>query len=144
MPTEKIADQTFEEIPVAEEPVEEKYFTFGKFKINFAPLVCCSAIKQKMVWSVGGGLAGLLIVLLILASLLKKPSVSPKQAQPATPTPTPFEEEITSPSIYATDSAILKIEADLKTIDQDLQSTDLKEVGLNPPVLDMEVKFEEE
>jgi len=133
VPTEKIADQTFEEIPVAEEPVEEKYFTFGKFKL-----------KQKMVWSVGGELAGLLIVLLILASLLKKPSVSPKQTQLPTPTPTPFEEEITSPSIYATDSAILKIEADLKTIDQDLQSTDLKEVGLNPPVLDMEVKFEEE
>lgn len=132
MPTEKIADQTFEEIPVAEEPVEEKYFTFGKFKL-----------KQKMVWSVGGGLVGLLIVLLILASLLKKPSVSPKQTQLLTPTPTPFEEEITSPSIYATDSAILKIEAELKTIDQDLQSTDLKEVGLNPPVLDMEVEFEE-
>lgn len=133
MPTEKIADQTFEEIPIAEEPVEEKYFTFGKFKL-----------KQKMVWSVSGGLAGLLIVLLILASLLKKPSGSPKQAQPATPTPTPFEEEITSPSAYATDSAILKIESELKTIDQDLQSTDLKEVGLNPPVLDMEVEFEEE
>lgn len=133
MPTEKIADQTFEEIPVAEEPVEEKYFTFGKFKL-----------KQKIVWFVGEGLAGLLIVLLILASLLKKPSVSPKQAQPVTPTPIPFEEEITSPSIYATDSAILKIEAELKTIDQDLQSTDLKEVGLNPPVLDMEVEFEEE
>jgi len=69
VPTEKIADQTFEEIPVAEEPVEEKYFTFGKFKINFAPLVCCSAIKQKMVWSVGGGLAGFFNFFSILSAL---------------------------------------------------------------------------
>jgi len=134
VPTEKIADQTFEEIPIVEEkPVEEKYFTLGKFKL-----------KQKMVWFVGGGLVILLIALLILVNLLKKPSISPGGPQVSTPTPTPFKEEITSPSAYATDSAILKIESELKTIDQDLQSTDLKEAGLNPPVLDMEVELEEQ
>jgi hypothetical protein len=133
VPTEKIADQTFEEIPVVEEkPVEEKYFVFGKFRL-----------KQKMVWFGGGGLIAFLILLLILVNLLKKPSISPKPPSLLTPTPTPFEEEITSPSAYATDSAVLKIEAELKNIDQDLQSTDLKEAGLNPPVLDMEVKFED-
>lgn len=133
MPTNKIADQTFEEIPVAEEPVEEKYFNFGKFKL-----------KQKIIWLLGGGLVILVIVLSILINLFKKPAVSPKPPSLPVSTPTPFEEKITSPSIYATDSAILKIEAELKTIDQNLQSTDLKEAGLNPPVLDMEVKFEEE
>lgn len=122
MPTNKIADQTFEEIPVAPEPVEKKYF---------------------IIWLLGGGLVILVIVLSILVNLFKKPAVSPKPPSLPVSTPTPFEEKITSPSIYATDSAILKIEAELKTIDQDLQSTDLKEAGLNPPVLDMEVNLEE-
>ena len=133
MPTNKIADQTFEEIPIAPKSIEEKYFNFGKFKL-----------KQKTVWLLGGGLVILVIVLSILLNLFKKSAVLPKPPSLPVPTPTPFEEKITSPSAYATDSAILKIEENLKTIDQDLQSTDLKETGLNPPVLDMEVKFEEE
>lgn len=59
-----------------------------------------------------------------------------------TPTPTPIG-EIATPSAYATDSAILEIEANLKAIEKDLPATDLRETGLLPPVLDMEVEFEE-
>lgn len=57
------------------------------------------------------------------------------------PSPTPTGEEIITPSAYATDSAILAIEEDLKTLERDLLETDLSEAGLNPPVLDMEVSF---
>lgn len=59
------------------------------------------------------------------------------------PSPTPIEEEITAPSAYATDSAVLAIEEDLKTLEKDLLETDLYETGLNPPVLDMKVEFKE-
>jgi len=61
---------------------------------------------------------------------------------PPEPTPTPFEEVIINPSAYATDSAILETESKLKEIEKTLGQTDLKETGLNPPILDMEVNFE--
>jgi len=66
-----------------------------------------------------------------------KPPVFPS------PSPSPYEEEITNPSVYATDSAVLEIGEKLKGIEQDLDKTDLKETELNPPVLDLEVNFEE-
>jgi hypothetical protein len=46
-------------------------------------------------------------------------------------------------SAYANDSTIIKIESSLKTIEKELKTTDLHETSLLPPVLDMEVKFEE-
>lgn len=64
-----------------------------------------------------------------------------------TPTPTPSLAPITvriaTPSAYATDSAILEIKTNLETIETDLRETDIRETGLHPPVLDMEVEFEE-
>ena len=60
-------------------------------------------------------------------------------------TPTPEEvQEISNPSPYANDLIILKIEQDIKRIDKELQETDLKEASLNPPLLDMDIKFEVE
>lgn len=88
---------------------------------------------------------GLIVISLFLAIirvtflyqwLERKVSPTPK------PTPTPIR-EVATPSAYATDSAILEIEADLKAIENDLKATDLRETGLQPPVLDMEVEFEE-
>ncbi len=61
------------------------------------------------------------------------------------PTPTStmeLKEEITSPSPYATDAALLKTEEEIKNLDKKLQETDLKESKLNPPVLDWDIKFE--
>ncbi len=60
-----------------------------------------------------------------------------------TPTPTPISETVATPSAYANDSTILSIEVDLEANETDLQEVDLRETGLNPPVLDMEVEFEE-
>jgi len=120
----EIIDQDFENIL----PVEEK----PKKKI----------LPRKMIFL--GGLLFLLILILTAISLnLKQGRRSFSGTLPIpTPTPTPILiEKITNPSFYATDSAILKIEEELKKIEQELDSTDLKENSLNLPVLDWEVKF---
>jgi hypothetical protein len=99
---------------------------------------------QKGSWVVKMGIIFITIflILLILAIILG-PKRKPVTVLPAT-TPPPIggpTEEITHPSAYATDTAILKIEGKLKDLEQKLQSEDLREIGLNPPLLDFEVKF---
>jgi len=61
-----------------------------------------------------------------------------------TPTPTPnINQEINSPSNYATDSALLQIEQNVDKIEIELLETDLKEANLNLPSLNMEIEFED-
>jgi len=67
-----------------------------------------------------------------LPSVVSLPTPSPA----ITPTPT-----LGNYSLYASDSAILKIEEELKEIETELDFTDLKETKLNPPPLDWEIKF---
>jgi len=118
VPTE-ITNQDFENIPVGQ----------GK--------------KTTFVFA---GIFGSLLVLLLAAAIF----LSFQQGQPIkkietkpTPTPTPeFKEEIIPPSPYATDAAILKLENEIKSLDQQIISADLKEASLNPPVLEMKIKFE--
>ena len=69
-----------------------------------------------------------------------------KEAEKPQTSPPPSlseEEEVIIPSIYASDSAVLKIEGSLTELETDLLETDLSEAGLNPPLLDWEVVFEE-
>lgn len=61
------------------------------------------------------------------------------EAPLTTATPVPWEEA--SPSAYATDSAVLKIEADLWLIKEKLERVDLDESGLRPPALDLQIKY---
>jgi hypothetical protein len=90
---------------------------------------------------------GIILVIIFLALLLVATTFGPKR-KPTTILPSPIPppadrstEEINQPSVYATDEAVLKIENNLKELEQKLQTEDLKETGLNPPVLDFEVKF---
>ena len=97
---------------------------------------------NKRYYYIGGGVfIFLILILIIIRSSLHisrfKPPVFPS------PSPSPYEEEITNPSVYATDSAVLEIGEKLKEIESDIDQTDLKETGLNPPVLDLNVNFEE-
>jgi hypothetical protein len=123
----EIIDQDFENIPVGQE--EKTTVKKGK----------------KPIFIFAGIFGGLLVLLLAAAIFL-----SFQQGQPTTeietkptPTPTPeFKEEIIPPSPYATDAAILKMEEEIKSLDQEIISTDLKESGLNPPVLEMKIQFE--
>lgn len=82
------------------------------------------------------------LVILILAIILlaKVQQKLPEMITGGTPSPTPTP-EFYIPSRWATDSGVLEIEVTLKTISHDLGTVDLKETGLIPPVLDMEVKF---
>lgn len=135
MPTEEVVDQSFESIPAQKEKAtkEEKILTFGKFKIAL-----------KTFFALAGGLLVLLVFLIIFLPQILKPTQPSAPSSSPTPEPTPGEEETASPSAYATDSAILQIEEAVNDLEEELKSTDLKETGLNPPVLDMEVKFEKE
>lgn len=63
---------------------------------------------------------------------------NPKLGQPI-PTLTP--DEIQPSSRWATDSGILEIEENLKTLSSELKAVNLKESGLLPPLLDMQIKF---
>lgn len=129
---EEIITQDFE----AQIPTEEKELNlWQRLKTKVKSL-------NKKYYYIGAGVFVFLILILIIA----RSSLRISQFKPPTfpsPSPSPFEEEITNPSAYATDSAVLDIENKLKEIDQDLDKVDLKETGLNPPVLDMEVNFEE-
>lgn len=46
-----------------------------------------------------------------------------------------------TPSRWATDSGVLLIEENLKSLTGDLEAVNLRETDLLPPVLDMKVKF---
>lgn len=118
MPTDQIMEQEFEAIP----PKEEKP-------------------KRKLILVVGGVVIIVTITILLLLFLTsRKPGEKIFLPVVPSPTPTIIETPVHPSSPYATDAAVLKIEEDLKSLDQELQGTDLKEAGLNPPVLDMEVK----
>lgn len=132
MPTEEPLTQSFEAIlPEEEKAKEEKYITLGRLKI-----------KLKIVLIGVGVFFGLLLTLIILAANQEEPIITRPKPLP-TLTPTPIEERPRRPSAYATDSAILAIEAELEVLEEKIQNTDIKEATLNPPVLDMDVNFKE-
>ena len=100
---------------------------------------------RKTIWTVGGLILVVAVAAFLLLLFLTSQKSGEKIFLPVVPSPTPIITEATTrlSSPYATDAAVLKIEEDLKNLDQELQSTDLKEAGLNPPVLDMKVELGE-
>lgn len=82
----------------------------------------------------------ILIFLIFLFGAIKK-KTSEMTLKPTTEIPTPTPQEIRHQSRWATDSGILEIEENLKTFSAELETVDLKESRLLPPVLDMEAKF---
>ena len=90
----------------------------------------------------------LFIILLVLACLslfiyaLKFAQTDPEVSTETLPvklTPTPVLEK--TASIYATDSAVLKIEQELETLIKDLETVNLDEDGLKPPALDLQIEY---
>ncbi len=99
---------------------------------------------DKRLFFLGGGLLTLLAILIIVGIVVSKNQSSDQGQLPVLPSSPPSQpEEIINPSAYATDSAVLEIEKRVKEIEQEINKTDLKEISLNLPVLDMEVSFEE-
>ncbi|HEX6976782.1 MAG TPA: hypothetical protein VF185_00280 [Patescibacteria group bacterium] len=112
---------------------------------NFSNKFSAFTPSQKRLLKVGGGVFAFAIVLLLLASIIK--SIKP-QAPKATPTPTPQASTplptpvgIGIPSRYATDSAVLKIDEDVKSLQTKLEATDLEESNLRPPDINFFVSF---
>lgn len=130
---EEIISQDFE----AQIPEEEKgpnLWQRLKTKVK-------SLNKKYLYIGIGGVFVILILIFLIVRTSLRvshfKPPVFPS------PSPSPYEEEITNPSVYATDSAVLDIENKIKEIEKETDQTDLKETELNSPVLDLDINFEE-
>jgi len=97
--------------------------------------------KNKKAVYIAGGLTTTVIFLAIILNLLVKPVHRQDAATISAPMPTPTLIPILPSSPYATDSAILSIEENIKRREFDLLNTDLKDASLNPPSLDMDVKF---
>lgn len=50
--------------------------------------------------------------------------------------------EISNPSRYATDSAVLKIESDVDNLSKEMDAVDLRQSNLRVPTLDFNIKFQ--
>lgn len=99
---------------------------------------------DKRLFFLGGGLLAFLALLIIVGIVVSRNQSLDESQLPVLPSsPSSQLEEIINPSAYATDSAVLEIEKRVKKIKEEINKTDLKEVSLNLPVLDMEVSFEE-
>lgn len=100
--------------------------------------------KTQKLLIAAGGMLGFLLVMLIIASVVKSVShrpvgnvVLPTPAVTVLPTPV----ELLSPSRYATDSAVLKLEGNLKDNETKLNNLDIKESDLYSPQLDFDINF---
>ena len=105
-----------------------------------------SAVPKKRLMIFVSAFGVVLILLLITAVFTGFSQNLFEETDTEKPMPKPITEsrkEITSPSPYATDAAILKIEEEVEKLDKKIQETDLKETDLTPPTLDWEVEFEE-
>ena len=123
-----ILNQDFENLPPQEEKNPKPKMVFKKPLIIFV--------------SIFGAVLTLLIATAVFMGFNQKEGSPVKVGQP-TPTLSPeFKEEIISPSSYATDAGVLKKEEEIKSLDEKIQKTDLKENGLNPPVLEWKIEFE--
>lgn len=119
------------------EPFEEPTFAEGGYPEDsktFRP-------KFPIIVSLFSALA---IIILSLGSLFFQRE-QPKLTPPPLPTPTipPFIPPFSAtPSAWATEAGVLKIEEDLRNLESDLGITDLSESSLSLPILDMNVNFE--
>lgn len=126
-----------------------------RFKIFLSPSIMVAKSywekvppQLRKVFKIAGIAIGFLLFSLIIFSTVVR--ISKKQTPAAinvvpseVPQATSFpEEKIFNPSRYATDSAILKIEEDLKSVEKELNDLEVNEVDLLPPRLDFEINFE--
>lgn len=108
------------------------------------------SIKDKLdpdlIKKLGRGLA---IVLLLLAlypigsSIFKSVIKDRESGDGGVPTPSVGPFRPYKPSIYADDEQVLQMEEDIKVLDRELSTSQLKDSILTPPVLDFDISFEE-
>lgn len=80
------------------------------------------------------------VILLVLGIIFRDKIQNIVPLPSPTPTATPVVATPT-PSRYATDSGVLKIEADINTLDGELSGVDLEESNIKPRPLDFDINF---
>ncbi|OGM12587.1 hypothetical protein A2V80_00030 [Candidatus Woesebacteria bacterium RBG_16_39_8b] len=85
----------------------------------------------------------LLVFLYIISLLVKTARQNGEVAVPGFPSPTVAQYLPYNPSVYAEDEMVLQLEEDIKVLDRELSTIQLKETILTPPTLDFNVNFEE-
>ena len=97
---------------------------------------------KKLIGQILMSLLPILFLLLVvwLVNVVKTNNLQ-KNTKPEQPITTITPTETRPPSRWATDSGVLEVEENLKTISNELKAVDLKESGLLPPLLDMKIKF---
>lgn len=102
--------------------------------------------SYRRILKITGIIFASLVVLMFLLSLFFSVKTTTNDVKKKTPTPLPqitiLPDVVVNPSRYATDSAILKIEEDLKTVEKELDGLQVNEINLLPPRLDFNVTFE--
>ena len=94
-----------------------------------------------------GGLVFFVIAMAATAIVAPQKNISKTTRPVIVPTPTTVPRPtipdfpLGDPTAYANDPQILQLEGALKTYQRDLDTTDLREQNLDPPVLDMDVNF---
>ncbi len=106
------------------------------------PLVSFLKDKKKL-------LTALLVLLLVLTALIFLRyllGLFQEFSSPIAPSPTPTKEATESgkrvPSSLAIDPEFVKLEGDVSGLEQDLNSVDLSESKLSPPIIELNVNFE--
>lgn len=128
-------------------PLEKIKILLDPFLNKLKPLFATMPPETRKLLKISSIVLGSLLILLILGSMFAK---KPQKSIKTIATPTPFTqpsatpELILNPSRYATDSGLLKIEGELKAIQQKLDTMDTKESNLNLPLLDFSINFDQQ
>lgn len=85
----------------------------------------------------------LLVLLYIVSLVVSEIRQNGEVAIPGTSTPTVAPYLPYNPSVYAEDKLVLQLEEDIKVLDRELSTVQLKESILTPPNLDFDVNFKE-
>lgn len=85
----------------------------------------------------------IIIFLYIISLFVKNLKQNGEVALNGLPTPTLAPYLPYNPSVYAEDDLVLKLEEDIKVLDRELSTAQLKETILTPPVLDFDINFED-
>ena len=96
----------------------------------------------KVLIMVAIGLFIFLIILAVLVNLRKKTVKEAVFPEPSITVTPPAKVKPTHP-VYASDPSILAIEEKVRAIDQELINADIEEDRLSPPVLDLDINFEQ-
>lgn len=97
-----------------------------------------------LIKKLGRGLAVVLLLLVLFpigSSIFKSVLKNGEQGDGGVPTPSVGPFRPYKPSIYADDEQVLQMEEDVKVLDRELSTSQLKDTVLTPPVLDFDISF---